>query len=36
MPKMLWANGTMTTGAAGSEFELFDMMKERLGLERVN
>jgi len=36
MPKMLWANGTMTTGAAGSEFELFDMMQERLGLERVN
>ncbi|MGI9242287.1 MAG: vitamin K epoxide reductase family protein [Verrucomicrobiales bacterium] len=36
MPKMLWSGGTLTTGAVGSEFELFDMMEERLGLERLN
>ena len=36
MPKMLWSNGNLTEGAAGSEFELYNSMEQQLGLRRVN
>jgi protein-disulfide isomerase len=36
MPKMLWSTGSLTDGATGTEFQLFEMMEQKLGMKRVN
>ena len=36
MPKIVWSTGILTDGAVQTEFDLFHMMEEQLGLQRVD